>query len=233
MSVVRGVRVRHEVSHGCPMRVQSAEFVIGVARLSQLPRTNLPEIAWAGRSNVGKSSLINRVVGVRNLARISNTPGKTRQLNFYRVNNAWHLVDLPGYGFAAGPEAERESWRALIEPYLRGRRQLAGVAVLVDARIGPTGLDAMMFEWLAAHELFWAVILSKADKVSGNALSAVRKSTQARLGPNVLLIPCSARTGRGVAEVQAWMNERLRAYAAHKPALLDWQSQPFLQGGES
>ena len=212
------------------MRIRSAEFVVSVAQLSQLPRTSLPEIAWAGRSNVGKSSLINRIVGNRRLARISNTPGKTRQLNFYRVNGAWHLVDLPGYGYAAGPRAERESWGTLVEPYLRERRQLAGVAVLVDARVGPTPLDEMMFDWLKAHDGHWAVILSKADKVSGNSLSAKCRDTRSLAGTDIPLIPCSARTGRGVEEVLAWVEECLQRHASTAPPLLGWQMQTTPMG---
>lgn len=207
------------------MRIRSAEFVAGVTRLAQLPRSSLPEIVWAGRSNVGKSSLINRIVGNRRLARTSNTPGKTRQLNFYRVDNAWHLVDLPGYGYAAAPQAERQGWQALIEPYLRDRRQLAGVAVLVDARIGPTELDRMMLEWLAAHGKPWVAILSKADKISNNALAAMQRETRAILGPDTLLMACSAKTGRGVREVASWVDRCLARYRAEQPSLYSWQSE--------
>jgi len=180
-------------------------------------------MAWAGRSNVGKSSLINRLVGSRRLAKTSNTPGKTRQLNFYRVDDAWYLVDLPGYGYAAGPRAERERWRALIEPYLLERRQLAGVAVLVDARIGATELDRVMFDWLTSHSKPWVAILSKVDKISGNALSAVRRRTETVLGSDVSLIPCSAQTGYGVGEVLSWIGECLDRYRAEQPPLLSWQ----------
>jgi len=209
------------------MRVRSAEFVAGAARLSQLPRTSLPEIALAGRSNVGKSSLINRLVGVRKLARTSNTPGKTRQLNFYRVNRAWHFVDLPGYGYAAGPEAERGGWRSLVEPYLSSRPQLAGVAALVDARIGPTELDRMLFDWLAARGLPWAVILSKIDKVSGNALTRTLKDTRAVLGTEVPLLGCSVQTGRGLAEVERWVSERLAAFSDGRYRAAGWQIHPL------
>jgi len=205
------------------MHIQTAEFERGASKLSQLPRTTLPEIAWAGRSNVGKSSLINSVLGRRNLARTSNTPGKTRQINFYRIDNAWYIVDLPGYGYAAGPQAEREEWQALVEPYLRDRRQLAAVAVLVDARLGPTALDEMMFAWLVAARHPWAAILTKMDKVSGNALARTRKLTGARLPQGVPLIACSAETGRGIGDVQAWVDAMLRRYAEQAPPLLGWQ----------
>ena len=205
------------------MRIRNVEFVVGAAQLSQLPRTTWPEIAWAGRSNVGKSSLLNQVVGMRGLARTSNTPGKTRQINFYRVDGRWHLVDLPGYGYASGPRTERESWGALIEPYLRNRRQLAGVAVLVDSRIGPTELDRMMFEWLTASPTPWAVMLTKTDKVSGNDLAKVTKVTQPYIPPDTPLISCSAHNGRGIGDVRAWIGKRLDAHAARSQGMPGWQ----------
>ena len=212
------------------MNIRTAEFVIGVASPSQLPRTSWPEIAWAGRSNVGKSSLINSVISRKNIARTSNTPGKTRQINFYLVNNAWHLVDLPGYGFARGPAAERESWRRLIEPYLEKRRQLAGVALLVDARHGPTDLDKMMFDWLSSVGCDWSVMLTKSDKISGNDLAKVRKGTQQCLPDGVPLMSCSAQTGRGIDAVRAWTTERIAAHRDQPSGLLDWQTRD--QGDE-
>ncbi len=205
------------------MRITDAEFVIGAAHRSQLPRTVWPEIAWAGRSNVGKSSLINRVVGRHNLARTSNKPGKTRQINFYRVDNKWYLVDLPGYGYASGPAEERVGWRDLIEPYLRDRKQLAGVAVLVDSRIGPTELDKMMFEWLAAHRTPWAVVLTKVDKVSGNTLARIRKVTEPHVPDGVPLVICSAQKGRGIGDVRAWIGDTLSAHTAGSTTLPRWR----------
>ena len=206
------------------MRVKSAEFVLGVAHLKQLPRLPWPEIAWAGRSNVGKSSLINRLLTRKGLARTSNTPGKTRQLNFYSINGAWHIVDLPGYGFARGPAADRESWQSLIEPYLSERKQLTGVAVLVDSRHGATQLDEMMFDWLSHASVPWAVMLTKSDKISGNARPAVEKQVRECLPEGVPVIVCSATTGDGVNDVRAWVDARLQSYHENPPDIVGWQS---------
>jgi GTP-binding protein len=208
------------------MNVKSVDFVIGVASPSQLPRTTHAEIAWAGRSNVGKSSLINKVIGRRGIARTSNTPGKTRQINFFRMNNTWHLVDLPGYGFARGPAVERESWRKLIEPYLTERRQLAAVAVLVDARRGLSPLDVMMFEWLTNTGRSWAVILTKIDKISGNDRKKVELEVREQVDDNIPLFSCSAKTGRGVDSVRNWIDARLTAWDHRADGLLDWQINP-------
>jgi GTP-binding protein len=205
------------------MRVRSAEFVLGVAGLKQLPRKNWPEIAWAGRSNVGKSSLINSVLSRKGLARISNKPGKTRQLNFYAINNAWYLVDLPGYGFARGPAAERQGWGKLVEPYLSQRTQLAGVAVLVDSRHGATELDKMMFEWLAATDTKWTVVLAKCDKISGNALTKVRGEVSRVTPEGVSILACSALSGRGIEDVRGWVDGRLEDYRMNTPELAGWQ----------
>lgn len=197
--------------------------MIGVAKPSQFPRTMYPEIAWAGRSNVGKSSLINRLVARKGLAHTSNTPGKTRQLNYYLINNAWYLVDLPGYGFARGPEAEREGWRDLIEPYLAERRQIAGVAVLVDARVGASSFDEMMFTWLNANTRPWAVMLTKIDRVSGNDRVKVEKSLHAILPEDTPVFPCSAKTGRGIDAIRSWVDRRVAAHAEQSGGLLNWQ----------
>ncbi len=204
------------------MRVKSAEFILGVVRLDQLPRTAMPEIAWAGRSNVGKSSLINKVINRKGLARTSNTPGKTRELNFYRINGSWHLVDLPGYGFARGPAADRERWGETVEPYLRERLQLAGVVVLVDARHGATDLDRMMFDWLADTERNWVVVMTKTDKISGNTLSRNRAAIRSDVPEPVPVLEASALTGRGVDRVRAWVDESLDTYRKDPPAIVGW-----------
>lgn len=213
------------------MNTKSAEFVIGVASPSQLPRTAHPEIAWAGRSNVGKSSLINRLVARKNLARTSNTPGKTRQINFYLINRSWHLVDLPGYGFARGPETEREGWGELIEPYLAKRRQIAGVAVLVDARVGVSPLDEMMFSWLAEHDRPWAIMLTKIDRVSGNDRVKTERVLREMLPDGVPVFSCSAKTGRGIDAVRSWVDKRVAEHTEQSIGLLDWQISTRDNGG--
>ncbi len=205
------------------MNTKSAEFVIGVASPSQLPRTAYPEIAWAGRSNVGKSSLINRLIARKNLARTSNTPGKTRQINFYLISKSWYLVDLPGYGFARGPAAEREGWGELIEPYLAQRRQIAGVAVLVDARVGVSPLDEMMFSWLSEHDRPWAIMLTKIDRVSGNDRVKTERALREILPDGVPVFSCSAKTGRGIEAVRSWVDKRVAEHSEQSDGLLDWQ----------
>ena len=206
------------------MRVQTAEFVLGVATPEQLPRHPQPEIAWAGRSNVGKSSLINKLLNRRGLARTSNTPGKTRQLNFFSINGSWHIVDLPGYGFARGPAADRESWKTLIEPYLTTRKQLAGIAVLVDSRHGATNLDRMMFEWLSVSDRPWAVMMTKADKLSGNARAKARKQLEKDVPEGIRIFTCSSHTGDGIGEIRSWVDDRLQDFRDNPPDIIGWKS---------
>lgn len=153
------------------LRITSAEFVISAARAEQFPTPRIPELAFVGRSNVGKSSLLNALVGRRDLAKTSSTPGKTRQLNFFRINDKFHLVDLPGYGYAKVAQTEREAWARLIERYLREREQLRLVVSLVDIRHDPTALDRSMIEWLGSIPVPFLVVLTKLDKVSGKLAS--------------------------------------------------------------
>lgn len=182
------------------MKITSAEFVLGAASTRQLPRGPVPEFALLGRSNVGKSSLLNRLCGRKSLARISSDPGKTRELNFYLVNNAFHLVDLPGYGFARVPEQVRSGWGELIEDYLRNRKQLAGVVLVVDARQDVTELDLHMAGWLEYYGVRFAVALTKADKLPHGRLKSSAAEARTRFAPfGALLdiVPFSAVTGEG------------------------------------
>lgn len=142
------------------------EFELGVADLEQLPTDGLMEIAFAGRSNVGKSSLINAVTKVKGLARASNTPGRTQQLNYFKVDDACHLVDLPGYGYAQAPEKMVQSWTRMIHAYLRGRVQLRRVFLLIDARHGIKEVDLKIMKMLDAAAVCYQIILTKCDKIS-------------------------------------------------------------------
>jgi GTP-binding protein len=147
------------------MRITSAEFVLGAVQVRQLPRHGLKEVAFLGRSNVGKSSLINKLCARKSLARQSQEPGKTRELNYYLINKQFYFVDLPGYGYARVPEQVRSSWGKLIEQYLKTRDQLCLVVQLVDARHEPTELDKMMVGWLEYYDIPFLVVLTKADKL--------------------------------------------------------------------
>ncbi len=148
------------------IRVESAELEIVAGRPDQFPSGSQPEVAFAGRSNVGKSSLINRLVGRRKLAHTSSTPGRTRTLNFYRLNGAFRFVDLPGYGYAKVSKDVQESWWELVEKYLCERPQLRGVVHLVDSRHPPTPLDSELREFLSDLGLASVLVLTKADKLN-------------------------------------------------------------------
>src|SRR5687768_13027673 len=148
-----------------PLVIRRLEFLGGQASVTGWkPTSELPEIAFSGRSNVGKSSLLNKLVRRKALARVSSTPGKTREINFFRVNDAFHLVDLPGYGYARVSKAAREAWRPLIEGYLQTSEQLRGVVQLIDARHPPSNDDLHMLDFLASVGVPTVVVATKVDK---------------------------------------------------------------------
>jgi len=192
--------------------IKKAEFVSSYVDIISLPVDNLPEIAMVGRSNVGKSSLINKVVNRKNLAKSSSTPGKTRTINYYILNSEWYMVDLPGYGFARVSKAEREKWGRMIEKYLSNRGQLRGVVQLLDIRHPPTENDIMMKQWLEHYEIPILLVATKTDKVSRNEKNkniAVIKKTL-NLSPDQLPIAFSAESGEGLAEVKEALEEILK-----------------------
>lgn len=153
------------------------EFALGVAGMEQLPTDGLIEIAFAGRSNVGKSSLINAVTGIGNLARASNTPGRTQQLNFFKMPKQFYIVDLPGYGYASAPEKIVHEWTRLIHAYLRGRPQLRRVFLLIDARHGIKDVDERIMKMLDSAAVTYQIILTKSDKISPKEANAVFEET--------------------------------------------------------
>ena len=178
------------------MKVSSAEFIKSAFEESQWPRDPLPEIAFLGRSNVGKSSLINSLLGVRGLARTSRTPGRTQALNFFLINKRLRFVDLPGYGFARAPKTVRESWGEMATDYLAKRASLVLSIQIVDARHDPSKLDLLLDEWLSATGKPRVVVATKSDKLSQNEL---RKSLE-RIGRALQatrIITYSAPTGSG------------------------------------
>ena len=150
------------------MKVHNAEIVISAVAPEQYPKTKLPEIALAGRSNVGKSSFINTLINRKSLARTSSKPGKTQTLNFYLIEDALHFVDVPGYGYAKVSKTERAKWGQMIETYITQREQLQAVVSLVDMRHDPTADDIQMYEFLKYYEIPVIVVATKADKIKGN-----------------------------------------------------------------
>jgi len=187
-----------------------AEFITSAVDLKTCPPAELPEICFAGRSNVGKSSLINALVNRKNLARTSNVPGKTQQMNYYALPDTLFLVDLPGYGYAKVPKKERDRWGRSIRKYLLERDTLRLVIHVVDARHDPTQRDEDFFYWLASNELPFAVVLSKADKLSANkkqqSISATRKVLK-EMNIEVPVLPVSSEKNEGIDEVKKLIEE--------------------------
>jgi GTP-binding protein len=182
------------------LRVDSARFVAGAATRKGVPPESLPEVAFAGRSNVGKSSLLNRLVGRRGLARVSKTPGRTQQLNFFAINEAVFFVDLPGYGFAKVPLALRNQWRALVESYLTARRALCGVVVIVDVRRGVQDDDDQLLAFLASRRVPAVLAVTKVDKLGlGQRVPQLRRISEQY--PAIPVVAFSAATGEGVPDL--------------------------------
>ena len=184
-----------------------SRFLRGVAKLEQLPPEAGVEIAFAGRSNVGKSSLINALTGVNGLARASNTPGRTRELNFFDVNGALTLVDMPGYGYAKAPKHEVKQWQAVLKGYLRGRPGLTRAFVLIDSRHGILKADEEMFDLLDEAAVTYQVVLTKTDKVKPAELEKVRETVAAAVKKHPAAFPeihaTSSEKGVGIPELRA------------------------------
>ena len=185
------------------MIIKKAELLITAARKEQYPETTVPEIAFAGKSNVGKSSMINALLNRKSLARTSSQPGKTQTINFYNINDLLNFVDLPGYGYAKVSKAEQEKWAKMIDTYLHNREQLKEVILLVDIRHEPSKNDVQMFEWIKNCGYTGYVIAAKADKLSRSQQIksvAVIKKTLGVKGSSYI-IPFSAVSKSGVEEI--------------------------------
>ena len=184
------------------MKIQSAEFLKSAFRRDDYPTGSYPEVAFAGRSNVGKSSLINTLVNSKGLARTSSSPGKTQSINFYLVNRSLCLVDLPGYGYAKVPHQVRKRWSPLIEDYCRNRKNLRGVVVIIDARTGPTPLDLFLIQWLRDLSMPALIAMTKTDKLSKNKMAqALRQTAEAlSIDPEQIFL-FSSHTGAGKKEL--------------------------------
>jgi GTP-binding protein len=197
------------------IKVQTAEFLVSAGRADQFPKAPWPEIAFAGRSNVGKSSLINRLLNRRKLAHTSGTPGRTRTVNFYLVNGRFLFTDLPGYGYAKVSREVKQVWWGLVEGYLREREQLRGIVHILDARHPPTPDDREMQEFLRAVELPSLVVLTKADKVARGQRAPTRSAAVQFLGlpdPEAPLF-VSAESGEGIPQLWRAIQEGLRSPA--------------------
>lgn len=189
-------------------RIKSASYAKTVFDLNSLPKDQLPEIAFAGRSNVGKSSALNRLVNVKNLAKTSSTPGKTRLINFFLIDKSLYFVDLPGYGYARISKSMRKSWGRLVEEYLKDRENLKGTVLLVDSRRGPLEPDMQLVEWLDFYRKRKLIVLTKSDKLSRSALAqGVRNACQLLDVELESLVPFSARTGKGKDRILDWIQK--------------------------
>lgn len=177
------------------------ETVCGIT--STLPQNTRPEIAFAGKSNVGKSSLINALMNRKSFARISATPGKTQTINFYNINDEMYLVDLPGYGYARVSQKEKENWGKMIEKYLHTSKQLQAVFLLIDIRHEPSGNDKMMYDWIVSQGCHPIIIATKVDKLKRSQVDKHIKMVKQGLGllPGTRLIPFSSVTKQGREEI--------------------------------
>lgn len=185
------------------MQIQQAELEISAVRPQQYPSSALPEIALLGRSNVGKSSFINKLIDRRHLARTSSQPGKTQTLNFYQINQRFRLVDVPGYGYARVSKNERQQWQKMIQHYLENRTNLALIFILMDFRHAPSQLDLQMNDWIDQLDIPYALILTKADKVAKNQWNKQLATFKEDLGLPSLdaLFPFSSQTGYGKEDI--------------------------------
>lgn len=185
------------------MKIKNVELSIVCGITSKLPETDRVEIAFAGKSNVGKSSLINALMNRKALARTSATPGKTQTINFYNINDIMYLVDLPGYGYARVSEREKEQWGKLIERYLNTSKQLQAVFLLVDIRHEPSANDKQMYDWVIAQGYHPIIIATKLDKIKRSQVQKHMKMIKEGLGllPETAIIPFSAETKQGREEI--------------------------------
>ena len=181
------------------VRIREVEFAGAIGRPGQAPPAELRQVAIAGRSNVGKSSLVNSVVGRKRIARVSGTPGKTREINFYLIDNRFFLVDLPGYGFARAPEAVRDAWRRLVEKYLTHNDRLDGLILLLDCRRGVQEPDRQLLDYVSADEIPVLVVLTKMDKLNRSGRTKAVADVRSQLEiPADQVVATSAQTGEGV-----------------------------------
>ena len=198
------------------MKIYSAEFIKSAVWPPQYPPAILPEIAFVGRSNVGKSSLINTLVGCKKLAKTSNTPGRTQLINFFTINEKMSFVDLPGYGFAKVSQSVKKDWGDMIEAYLRERQSLALVVFILDIRRDPSEDDLSLRNWLEHYRIPYVYILTKADKLSNNQAivrkRAIERALAVSAGEKSILF--SAKTQKGKSEIWQFLDNHLSSLPA-------------------
>ena len=187
------------------MQITKAEFKCSSERISQVPKDDLKDIAFIGRSNVGKSSLINMLTARTGLAKVSGTPGKTRLINHFRINDAWYLVDLPGYGYAKVSNAERERWDDLINSYFEANRAVCLLVQLLDSRHAPSADDVQMLEYLHYHRIPFVAALTKGDKLKKSEMAARKEEFEKICAPYGCqgIVLTSAENGLGMDELRA------------------------------
>ena len=207
------------IEAGRKLFAQQCNFVTGAVAMAGLPVTSLPEIAFAGRSNVGKSSVINALTGQTALARTSNTPGRTQQVNFFELGQQLMLVDLPGYGYAKAPKGVVKAWTGLAEQYLKGRPRLSRACLLIDARRGFMSSDEAVMRALDEAAVSFLVVLTKSDKLRPAALERLKGECETALTTHVaaypLALPTSARNSDGIAELRAHLGALASPAAIH------------------
>ena len=192
------------------MHITTAEFITSAVKPSQYPPADLPEIAFAGRSNVGKSSLINTLVNRKKLVKTSSTPGRTQLINFFRINHAMYFVDLPGFGYAKVPAAVRKKWGPMVERYIASRNSLLGLVVLLDIRREPGVGETDLINWLEHYRIPYLPVITKSDKLSKNKQITRRKAIAKKLGLGTGdLILFSAKTRLGVPDLWEAIKELL------------------------
>ncbi len=200
------------------MSMPPATFVMSASERKGCPREKFPEYAFVGRSNVGKSSLINMLTGVKGLAKTSSTPGKTRLLNFFCVEDSWYLVDVPGYGFAKISKTEREKWEHMIHDYILHRKSLMYTFVLIDSRIEPQKNDLAFITWLGSHQLPFCLVFTKVDKLSRNKLqsnvTAFKKEMEKEWEELPPIFISSSIVGQGKAEILEFIRKNNQEYGS-------------------
>jgi GTP-binding protein len=192
------------------MKIISAKFMTSAAKPQQFPDDGKPQVAFAGRSNVGKSSLINAVLNRKSLVKTSATPGKTQLINFFLINEKFYCVDLPGYGYAKAPRSVVDSWAPMIEGYIRESPQIAVVIVLLDIRREPDARDERLVEWLAHYGVPALYVLTKADKLKRGETARALQSITKKLGLAEPPLLTSVLTGQGIVELKAEIVRRLK-----------------------